>query len=486
MSTLQKGFRAHFITGARALAAAAALTLLAPAQGLAEGPASPPPSVRTFERTGNPCSQKDGMGQEALQQVGTYCAAADAAEDAAGKQKMLGGIHAAVAAFCLVPCTSQWTGAGLTLSPYCTGASIAAGVTDIVMTQQFTGAVGVAMGAYGLYQTWGSNAAIKAGQQAATSAGTKLMDKAAVATASEGGEQMAQTVASGQNAAKGSAKMACFTAAVETVQSVMSFMGAGSSEKTAKENRAAAGQLVGQSLILAPGVAGSGAPAIAAAAVASAPGSGPGTAGSVRDGSSATGSNGLKPLLSSGSCSGGFSSQVSCLAAKGVALPPTVTNPEFIPTLEKMAKMPIDQLMSGGSTGSILGNAVAGAFGQEARANIQATVAKVEEEVRAATSSSGATYASGGGGGGDGAGAEPDPLAQLGNLLGGLNQKPGEEPQNFNTTQVFRKPAEAYGAGIEQDPRVSLFDRVSRRYLATRDRVATLRYASPENRALAR
>ena len=210
MSTLQKGFRAHFITGARALAAAAALTLLAPAQGLAEGPASPPPSVRTFERTGNPCSQKDGMGQEALQQVGTYCAAADAAEDAAGKQKMLGGIHAAVAAFCLVPCTSQWTGAGLTLSPYCTGASIAAGVTDIVMTQQFTGAVGVTMGAYGLYQTWGSNAAIKAAQEGAFSASIH-------GATGNAGDKAAATAAgkeAGKDAAKGSAKMACFTAEI--------------------------------------------------------------------------------------------------------------------------------------------------------------------------------------------------------------------------------------------------------------------------------
>jgi hypothetical protein len=427
-------------------------------------------SAKKLEKTDDPCKQKDGMSKEASQQVGTYCAAADAAEEAAKNQKLLGGVHAGIAGICLIPCVNNmYMGMGeVTMGQVCSGASIAGAVTDVMLTKQYTGLMGAVVGAYGLI-----NPGAKAAEKAAGTAAAKSFGSAA------------------KNAKGGkSDKMSCITAAVETLQSVMSFQGAKNSEKTAEENRKNAAQLVDDSLAQSDGSAGSTSPAIAAAIASVAGGkTSTGSAQGLSGGVSTQDGTTLRPLIEpTKNCSGGFLSQLNCVAAKGVALPPPVRRSDFGPALEKLSGLPIDKLMSKGSTASII-NAVAGqTLGESGKSQVAATVAQAEAHLQG---DRGTMYASAGTGGG-GSGGEGDSMSDIGKALGdlmeGANGKKAEEGPAGPKSENFAKNGlpGVSRAGIEEDRTISLFDRVSRRYVATRDRLATMKYSSAENRALSR
>jgi hypothetical protein len=448
----------------------------APAEKPAEAPAAI--SSRPLNRTGDPCTQKDGMSEEALQQVGEFCAAAEAADEAAKNQKMLGGVHAGVAGLCMIPCVSNFAfGAGeITMGQVCSGASIAAAVGDVVVTKQFTGAVGALMGAYGLITSGGQGAAIAAGN--AAKAGLSAGPPTAANSAS---------IQSGNQAAKKGQKMSCMTAAVETGMSIMNFMGAKDSEKSAEENRKKAAELVDGALVTPEGVPGGTSPTVAGALAAVGGSVGSGNMESVAGGVSAHDGTRLRPLLDSSKvCSGGFASQLNCISAKGVPLPPAAKRGDFIPMLERSSRLPIDKLMGQGNAASIINSIAGEALGEQGKAQVQAAIAQAEGQARGVPSS---TYASSGGGGGSS--SESDPMASVGQALGdlmeGMNKKP-EEGAAGSRAEQFSKTGGAgpYRSGIEEDRSISLFDRVSRRYLAARERLATLKFSSAENRALTR
>jgi len=267
---------------------------------------------------------------------------------------------------------------------------------------------------------------------------------------------------------------------------VMNFQGSKESEKSAEENRQKAAELVDGALVTPEGVPGGTSPQVAGAVAAVGGSVSSGKMENVAGGVSAHDGTRLRPLLdSSKACSGGFASRLNCLSAKGIALPPAAKRSDFIPMLEKNSRLPIDQLMGKGNAASII-NAIAGsALGDEGRAQVQAAVAQTEGQLRRDSASS--TYASSGGGGGSNAGS--DPMASVGQALGelmeGMNKKP-EEGAAGSKSEQYSKNAVPYRSGIEEDRSISLFDRVSRRYLATRERLATLKFSSAENRALTR
>jgi hypothetical protein len=427
------------------------------------------PSAKKIEMTDDPCKQKDGISKNVSQQIGEYCAAADAAEEAAKNQKLLGGVHAGIAGICLIPCVNNmYMGMGeVTMGQVCSGASIAGGVTDVLLTKQFTGLMGGVVGAYGLIESGG---------------------KAVEGTAKVASAKFGTSV---KNAKGGKTdKMSCITAAVETLQSVMSFQGAKTSENTARQNRRNAAQLVDDALAQSDGNAGSTTPAVAGA-VANVP-KGSGSTGSAQGLSGAGGTQDgatLRPLIEpTKNCSGSFSSQLNCVAAKGVALPPAARRSDFAATLEKLGGLPIDKLMSKGGTASII-NAVAGqTLGESGKSQVAATVAQAESQLQA---NYGAAYASSRGGGGGSGGEDdsgPDIGKAIGDLLEGVNGKKAEEGPDGPKSEDFTKTGAVAVSrtGIEEDRTVSLFDRVSRRYVATRDRLATMTYSSAENRALSR
>jgi hypothetical protein len=296
---------------------------------------------KVLQVAGNPCQQQDGMTKKSLQMSGEYCAAADAADKAAQSQQLLMGVHAGVAALCLVPCINNayFMMGEITMGQVCSGAALAAGVTDIITTKKFTGAASVLMAGYGLYQTWGTGKAIA---DASKFIGPTTPEAAANSEATK--------------AKKEGQKMSCFTAAVETLMSVTNAMGAKDSKKTAEENRKLAAQVIESTLN----------PDGAAAGVSNSP-SGLSAQGATIAGDSKTSarvgtsraslsSNAL--LSGTESCGSGFSGQLKCASARGLPVPEIAKHPEFISSLEKLSGVPIDQLMASGESKSIIGNAL--------------------------------------------------------------------------------------------------------------------------------
>ncbi|NDD93046.1 hypothetical protein EBZ37_13310, partial [bacterium] len=127
-------------------------------------------------------------------------------------------------------------------------------------------------------------------------------------------------------------------------------------------------------------------------------------------------------------------------------------------------------------------------LGEEKRGMVAAAIAKAEQDLRAGSHVAPATY-SGGGAGGNSSSA--DPMAGLGDALAaltqGLNGKSKDGAPLGPKSEQFGSHAAANSiVGTEQDRSMSLFTRVSRRYAASRDRIFSLQYASPQNRALTR
>ncbi len=282
------------------------------------------------------------------------------------------------------------------------------------------------------------------------------------------------------------------TAAVEGGMAVMNHMGAQDSKETAEENRKLAAEVVDTALAPLPGFLGSAAPAVARAPSLSGGGqTGFGGGTSVPGGVNANDGGNLRPLLSSaGSCTGGFANRLNCASARGVQLPPAARMPGFIPALEKASGLPIDQLMSRGDPGSIMGAVTGGALGGETGSAVQAAMAQASQNLRDSRGQpSAATYAGGGGGGGSAASDDGmgDLTKAFGNLMEGMTKKPEDADTARGHEEEFgdRKIA-SNGRPIEEDRSISLFDRISRRYRASQERMAAYRFTSATNRALSR
>ena len=427
------------------------------------------------ERSDDPCKQKDGMDKQAMQQVGEYCAAAEAAEKAAKDQQMLGGVHAGVAGICLIPCAANGAfGSGMLLAQICSGSSIAAAVGDVVVTKQFTGAIGALVGGYGLIRSFNSGGAAAAKETAKMSA-----------------EGTRQASSQGSKAAK-STNMdmtSCITAATETLMSAVNFMGAEDSKKTAKDNRDQAKQLVDDTLSIVPkdtppgGIQG---PSISGGTIALGPSTTTPTAYAATSAGDLPSGSAVVSHSGSGKCDG-FANSMNCAVAQGNKFPAIARSGDFISTLEKFSGLPIDKLMAKNNTAGII-NAVAGkAIGDKGQSAVSAAVAKAEEQLRA-PGTAGATYSGGGGGGGDA--PSHDPMAGLGDALASLadggNKKEDDADNGARSEEFGAQTAFSSITGTEQDRSMSIFTRVSRRYAASRDRLMSLRYASPQNRALSR
>ncbi|NDD90872.1 hypothetical protein EBZ37_02140 [bacterium] len=418
------------------------------------------------------------MDKQAMQQVGEYCAAAEAAEKAAKDQQMLGGVHAGVAGICLIPCAANGAfGSGMLLAQICSGSSIAAAVGDVVVTKQFTGAIGALVGGYGLIRSFNSGGAAAA--------------KGTVDAAKGGADAGKQAGSQGSKAAK-STNMdmtSCITAATETLMSAMNFMGAEDSKKTAKDNRDQAKQLVDDTLSIVPkdplpgGIQG---PSISGGTIALGPSTTTPTAYAATSAGDLPSGSAVVSNSGSGKCDG-FANSLNCAVAQGNKLPAMARSGDFISTLEKFSGLPIDKLMAKNNTAGII-NAVAGkAIGDKGQSAVSAAVAKAEEQLRA-PGTAGATYAGGGGGGGDA--PSHDPMAGLGDALASLadggNKKEDDADNGARSEEFGARTAFSSITGTEQDRSMSIFTRVSRRYAASRDRLMSLRYASPQNRALSR
>jgi len=442
---------------------------------LAEEP-TPKPSSSPTNKASDPCKKSKGESNSSIpQQAAEYCAAAEAADEAAKKQLLLTGVHAGVAGICLIPCVNNaWLMMGeVTMGQVCSGAAIGAGVTDMITTKQFTGAVGTLMGAYNLVNSFDKKP--EAAAATAKDAPAKASNKTDAST-------------SPPKAEKKSDMSSCLTAAVESGMAIMNYIGHQNSKKTADENRKLAKDLKDESNATLSGTSPS----------AFSPGS-IGTVGNSMNGNSSTpgsASTVTQSGITSGKdktaslkqgsreCSGsGFQAELQCAKASGVPLPPGFGSNSMNRALEKLSGLPLDKLMAKGDPSSIIGAVAGGALGPGKTAAVQAALSKAEQDLRAGMNVPSSAYSSGGGGGGGGDHG-PDIGNALGSLMDSLQNKKEEESDKSRNEAFAKKEYDS--DGLEEDRTISIFDRISKRYRASTNRVANRGYTLPQNQVLTR
>jgi hypothetical protein len=466
------------------------------------------------------CSSQNLQGT-ALSPAAQYCVAGDSAMESSKSQQAAGLIQAGVAAICLTSCASSFTTGGLA-DGWCNGAAVAGTIFTIAKAKetsermtQLLGLAGPGLSIFnnGFAETFDVNNPFGKGsnqysvQTAAETAGTKAaeggreafyqakVDQAVAAknqTLGQGSEmddaaekafrdqKMAEVKKdsalkadadkagneAGQKAAdEKKSRASCLTAALSSVQSVMSYDGAKSSKKAAEENYASVRQLEGEFTTSV----GMGSNALEF-----------GTTGSV-GGAAGTGfvrrvvrnDQGPSVRRERSACNdtSTFSGNLNCaLSQPGNTLPPFVSNPEFPKLLERLSGGSADRLTRASNATSAMQASLAKALTPTGQERLGSLISGIN----VSNAEAGSAYV-GGGGGRRGSSKEssfPDVNSLLDKLL---PAEGGGEPQGEQLTETVFNQGRliASQAGDEDDRRLSLFVRVSSRYRLSRDRLSS-------------
>lgn len=383
-----------------------------------------------------------GTGQGNVQQ---YCNAAKAADEAADSNQSAMMVHGAVAAVCGAACVGETTGVA---SMWCTGASVAGGVADAAITKQFSHAMmslvsgaGALMGAGDMMNEMGNKVVSKLG-------GPGDFFKPPL---EEGG------------AANDAGS--CVTAAMEGFTMFQRGSDASEQEDIAKKNRSLAAQYAtpkeNSATMITP------APAVVMGAGSAGTSS---TSGFQTISNVASSSGSEKGDICNKGASGDFHAAIQCAVASDKTVPGFVNDPRFARDLAKATKMNPDDFAKklsenpsaamGAAFGSATGNADLGRKMGALYAGLQSQV------VRADT---GSAYA-GAGGGRKGGGGEPGFDKMFGDIMSQFGPKKGEEKSPGVTELNFGGPRR-YPANVEEDRRVSIFERVAARYYHVSGRI---------------
>jgi len=395
--------------------------------------------------------------KKSVTQASDYCTAAEAAEKAAKNQQFLMAVHGGVAGLCAVSCAIASTGYGAAAALACAGASIGAGATDIMMTKQFTGAASVLMGSYGIISQF--------------NLGPKIMGALGL------GSGAATGAATGAKGASNVSKAACVvTVLMEGAMAVMNGVGAQNSKKSAQKNYELAAQITENptpTMPLAPPPPSTrGNPSGISSNVSE--GASPGSTSTVADRplNKDPSSQAKTALETMNGCTGGFSEKLHCAKAAGISIPAVALESHFIPALEALSGRPIDELMSNENPQSLIGNIVGNHLGENYSAAVQDALQQLESGLL----------------------SRPDSSSVLASAYSGSKSTDAQSQDSLNAqdsllgnskTDDFRKPASAIETdGIETDRSISLFERISRRYRISQNRLAHRGYTSPQNKIL--
>jgi hypothetical protein len=217
--------------------------------------------------------------------------------------------------------------------------------------------------------------------------------------------------------------------------------------------------------------------------------SAPSLAGTASSGSVMAGGGGSNPMgdpaqnsaEGAGGCdkpNAGFATQASCASASDATLPGFVKDPGFSSALQKATGMSPDDFASragsdglGGTLGSTLAGLGGGttAAAEKAAALVAALEARAHDDIGGAYAGGG----HGGGGAGGGGGGEDGGLDKMmAGIMAQFGGKKDDESKKGVGMLAFGDKAKRYPANVADDRRVSIFERVSNRYLFVTQRVA--------------
>lgn len=381
-----------------------------------------------------------GGTQATSGQKASYCSAAKQSKDAAKKEKTLTLVYSAVAGTCAAACAATYAsmGAAVTLNKVCNVGALGAAATDVIMTQNFTGAFMTAMSSgYSLTEGLGGGT-------------VKFMGK----------DTGIQT--------------SCVTAATSAFSAFTH-----NKSKTADDNTTASNLDSAKSVndSTSNGYANGGLGA----------GSTPGGGTSLASTSSTA--TVLKPGASdssatpSGSCSdtSTASGAANCAATADPKVAGLITNPDFQKAFEKTSGMKLDDFLKNGgnvSPNDAIQAAAGSALTGDASVQLGKAIAAVEKEVPNFDSDHAASYA--GGGGSKSGSGDSDFNNMMSGLMGKLMPK-SEQDKKLGVSEVkFSGPVRNLASVTAEDPTVSLFERVAFRYSHVTPRLL----ADPAKRSL--
>jgi len=174
----------------------------------------------------------------------------------------------------------------------------------------------------------------------------------------------------------------------------------------------------------------------------------------------------------------GFDGTLACASADPNSnLPAFVTTPEFKNALEKATGMSADRFVDSGDVKSAIQAGMLKALGPTGADKVGSILADGQSKLL----KDGALYASGGRGqGGGGSDPEIDFNGMLDRILG---KKDAPESAK-KTNERLSSRALASQAGDEENPRLSLFARVSSRYQLSQNRLSPLQYVGESSSRL--
>ena len=443
---------------------AVALVLAVPQWGYAQS-ASPSPSPSAsltaddFEQVCGPVlSQKPPTHATELtlyNQKLSICQGAAASHEAMKDQGLLWKLWAGVGAVCGVACAASFFGVG---NQYiCMGTNLAAGVTEGVVTEDFSAAMSGVMGA-------GTSFLVNTAMSGAGSAASTTSTSGNAAGSSTSSSSSSSSSSSGSTKDIG----ACLSAAMAIGQAVSKH----ASEESARETLdAAMADLAGL-------MSNSRAAPLPGTVSLSSGNEDTTTTNESSTQTTATSDAPKSKFAESGaSCSSTMSTTgeaISCAVGLDSNLPGFVSSPKFQQDFQKASNQSLGDFLGSGS-GSI-GEAIAGTMGgimtSSARAQVAAAVENLSESLGHSDPNVGATAYGRGGGrrGPSGGGGDDDIMGQMAGLMGQLlpgGKKAGAAGDTaVQAVQAVMNSARgAGGARIEEDRSLSLFDRVKARYL---------------------
>ena len=368
--------------------------------------------------------------QDANTQKLQYCQAAQSAQDGADADSALWKVWAAVGVVCTYACVASFVG-GPTSQYLCMGASLAGGVTDAVVSKNFTSAM---MSIAGVGVGYAANQAMNSSSEAGKKATEKDVG-------------------------------ACLNAAMAALQAFMKYKSMQGQQDAVQSNLASA-----------KAVQSSAASTQAAADSAYQPGqNGTGDNGTGAN-SGTNANNGLanNPTGTSSSakssCSGGGTSGgaiMQCAVASDKTLPGFITDPKFTQEFQKDSGKSLSSFLGGnGPPGGLMAQASSNGLDAGNSAKMMAAMDAVGSSVGSFDYSAGSGYAGGGGGGGSGGGeAEPDMAAMMAGLMDQLNPNgKKKEDSNQGLREVIFANQSRTPAAVTEDRKLSIFDRITYRY----------------------
>jgi hypothetical protein len=398
-------------------------------------------------------SAQDQFRQQNDQQAAQFLKAAKIADKAADTNDLLWKVWAGVGVVCIATCAASLGSSelfGPAATPYvCPGVTVAASVTDAVMTKEFTSAI---MGIAG------------------AGASLALAPDKPEPKIGPNGKEIAGKPAKNWGA--------CLSGAMATIQVFIKRQAMEDARQSAKQNRKIADQFLNaKNSALAVNAA---PPAIFPSKSAAAAAGGDGTSasssgagGSLSGNTAALSNEGLSKICSqSGS---GAGQAIQCAVSQDPTLPDGVNSPRFAKNFKKASGIEFGAFLEkkSGSAGGAIQGAIGGALSPGKAAELGALVAQYESRFHALGGAEGSSYA-GGGGGGQRANSAPSEELNPQAIVEGLLAQfiPKDEAQgvasldSIEKANRFRTPA-----SIMEDSKMNLFDRVSYRYQTVTRRI---------------